>query len=309
MNESNTLTLSVSSFCDTVTKHVFTFPGEREAVVESVLYRYPDFKTRTVICCSVQSGCPIGCTFCGTGRFFIRNLTAAEIVEQPMTLLREVVNCNPADIGRLQIMFMSMGEPGFNLVNLCEAIQILHREYPNASLLVSTMGPRVDWEPLLAVSREISQVGLQFSIHEATDAARSEVIPYKNKLSLTEIAELGAKWAACTGRKPFCNYCVKPGNDTEEHVSMLKAIFDPDVFCFTLSVICEANKSMKDAHDLHMQTVQGFAGMMASEGYDTRLFNPAGQDDIGGGCGQLWYFQEWLKTRRADSTLLTGVAR
>lgn len=20
------------------------------------------------------------------------------------------------------------------------------------------------------------------------------------------------------------------------------------------------------------------------------------QDDIGGGCGQLWYFQEWLKT-------------
>ena len=26
-----------------------------------------------------------------------------------------------------------------------------------------------------------------------------------------------------------------------------------------------------------------------------RIFNPAGQDDIGGGCGQLWYFQEWLK--------------
>lgn len=25
------------------------------------------------------------------------------------------------------------------------------------------------------------------------------------------------------------------------------------------------------------------------------IFNPAGQDDIGGGCGQLWYFQDWLK--------------
>lgn len=25
---------------------------------------------------------------------------------------------------------------------------------------------------------------------------------------------------------------------------------------------------------------------------------PAGQDDIGGGCGQLWYFQEWLKRNK-----------
>ena len=29
----------------------------------------------------------------------------------------------------------------------------------------------------------------------------------------------------------------------------------------------------------------------------TRIFNPDGQDDIGGGCGQLWYVQKWMKER------------
>ena len=29
--------------------------------------------------------------------------------------------------------------------------------------------------------------------------------------------------------------------------------------------------------------------------YDVRIFNPAGQDDIGGGCGQLWFVQNWMK--------------
>ena len=62
-----------------VFKYVFTTD---DAVAEAVLYRYNSFYDRTVICCSVMSGCPVGCTFCGTGRQFIRNLTSKEIVYQ-----------------------------------------------------------------------------------------------------------------------------------------------------------------------------------------------------------------------------------
>jgi 23S rRNA (adenine2503-C2)-methyltransferase len=29
--------------------------------------------------------------------------------------------------------------------------------------------------------------------------------------------------------------------------------------------------------------------------YDTRVFDPAGQDTIGGGCGQLWFVQSWMQ--------------
>ena len=31
------------------------------------------------------------------------------------------------------------------------------------------------------------------------------------------------------------------------------------------------------------------------QGYRTRVFNPAGQDYIGGGCGQLFHTQKWMK--------------
>jgi len=74
----------VKSSDSSVSKFVFT---KKDAVAEAVLYKYPDFHTRTVICCSTQSGCPIGCRFCGTGDNFVRSLTAAEIVDQPVHLL------------------------------------------------------------------------------------------------------------------------------------------------------------------------------------------------------------------------------
>ncbi|MBQ2600525.1 hypothetical protein II582_04065 [bacterium] len=44
-----------------VWKYVFT---KDDMVAEAVLYRYNSFYNRTVICCSVMSGCPVGCKFC-----------------------------------------------------------------------------------------------------------------------------------------------------------------------------------------------------------------------------------------------------
>jgi len=41
-----------------VMKFVFT---KDNAVAEAVLYKYPTYENRTVICCSTMSGCPVGC--------------------------------------------------------------------------------------------------------------------------------------------------------------------------------------------------------------------------------------------------------
>lgn len=45
---------------------------------------------------------------------------------------------------------------------------------------------------------------------------------------------------------------------------------------------------------MKQKVFEEFNRHMSRCGFSTRVFNPAGQDDIGGGCGQLWYFQEWL---------------
>ena len=66
----------------------YVFSGN-DFVAESVLYRYSSFAERTVICCSTQSGCPVGCSFCGTGKRFVRNLTSDEIVAQIEAVIKD----------------------------------------------------------------------------------------------------------------------------------------------------------------------------------------------------------------------------
>lgn len=274
-----------------VLKYVFT---KDSAVAESVLYKYPTYADRTVICCSTQSGCPVGCRFCGAGDYFVRNLSTEEIVSQPQRLIDDT-GISAGDMKRLQVMFMSMGEPLLNLKQLIPALHELYRMYPNAALLISTSGPRVDYLPLVQVSREIPTIGLQFSVHESTDEARNKLIPFKAKLTLEEISREGNRWHFATGRRPFFNYCVHPENNTDADVSRLFGLFDPQIWNATLSVICERNESVAAANERQRTLASDFSEKLLKEGYNVRVFNPAGQDDIGGGCGQLWFVQSWMK--------------
>ncbi len=286
----------IKSTNENVLKYVFE---ASTAVAESVLYRYPDYATRTVICCSTQSGCPVGCRFCGAGDAFARSLTADEIVSQPVRLLADT-GIEPKVMGRLQLMFMSMGEPLLNFAALADAMRELHRLYPAAALLISTTAPRVDYGAVRAVSAEIPTVGLQFSVHESTDDARNKLIPFRAKLTLAEIAAEGELWAIATGRQPFFNYCAHDGNSSADDADRIAALFDPDLWQATISVICERNEHVAAANERQRALADGFRSLLSQRGYATRVFDPAGQDDIGGGCGQLWFVQEWMRSHSAS---------
>lgn len=281
---------------ENVIKFVYT---NDNAVVESVLYKYPTYDERTVICCSVQSGCPVGCRFCGTGEYFNRNLTIEEIVSQ-VDYSIEQTGVNSVDMKRLQVMFMSMGEPFLNLKALLPALHILYNKYPNAKLLISTSAPTVSsetWTKLIETSIEIPTVGLQFSVHESTDEARNKLVPFKAKMSLWEIAERGYMWMThvADGRKPFFNYCAHDKNSTEEDADRILKLFNPNIFNATVSVICEKNDGLPATNEHQRQLAVDFSEKLVTRGFDVRVFDPAGQDTIGGGCGQLWYVQDWFK--------------
>lgn len=280
-----------------VFKYVFTEP---DAVYEAVLYRYGDFYERTVICCSTMSGCPVGCKFCGTGNQFIRNLHSSEIIDQIDTILKDK---NIEDVSsrgkRFQIMFMSMGEPMLNWAQVERSVRRLHERYPEAELLLSTIAPKTEddrlYQRLITLSKEIDKVGLQFSIHKSNDFDRDRLIPYKNKLMLREIRDLGLLWWKETGRHPYLNYCIDGTNNTVDDAYKLMTLFSPLVFNFTFSVVCSKNENMKEAGFKNLAEIREFEARFLEEGYNTRVFNPDGQDDIGGGCGQLWYVQKWMK--------------
>ena len=276
-----------------VKKLVFT---NDDAVAEAVLYKYPTYEDRTVICCSTQSGCPVGCRFCGAGDHFVRSLTTGEIVAQ-VDYAIGLTGVNPAKMQKLQVMFMSMGEPMLNYRALRSAIILLYVKYPNAALLVSTSAPQGCRENILdlgALSSEIETIGLQFSVHESTDEARKKLIPSPTS-TLAEIAGMGSAWAHAASRQPFFNYCVHERNNSADDIFRLLKLFDVNMWQATLSVICERDEHVAAANERQRELTQDFASRLLTAGYSVRVFNPAGQDDIGGGCGQLWYVQDWMK--------------
>lgn len=280
----------VDDEAERVAKFVYT---KDDAVAESVLYRYPTYAERTVICFSTQSGCPVGCRFCGAGDAFVRSLTTEEIIDQ-IEYSIAATGLNGNDIQRLQLMGMSMGEPLLNLKNLVPAFEELHRRYPKAALLISTTGPKIDYEIVRSLSQRVPTVGLQFSVHESTDAARDKLIPFKAKLTLAEIAEEGRRWHDATGRKPFFNYCAHDGNETDVDAERIARLFDPTVFEATVSVVCERSEGMPASNEHQRSLAINFANRLLERGFNVRVFDPAGQDTIGGGCGQLWFVQNWM---------------
>lgn len=275
--------------------NVMKFVFEKDnAVAEAVLYKYPTYEDRTVICCSTQSGCPVGCRFCGAGDYFVRNLTAEEIASQPEYLL-QFKGIDASKIDKFQIMVMSMGEPLLNFKELHKAFKILHEKYPHARLLISTIGPSIDYEPVLQMCEEIPTVGLQFSIHESTDERRNKLIPFVKKLTLEQISGVGEMFYARTGRRPFFNYCAHELNNKEQDAENLYQLFNPMTWEATISVICERDESIAAANERQRELASVFMARLMDKGYSTRMFDPAGQDDIGGGCGQLWFVQQWMK--------------
>lgn len=280
-----------------VWKYVFT---KEDMVAEAVLYQYENYYKRTVICCSVMSGCPVGCKFCGTGSKFIRNLTAEEIVEQINIVLKDknLIDDINEKCEKLQFMFMSMGEPMLNWDEVEKAIIQLNQKFSNAQLLLSTIGCDDDktFSKIIRLSKKIDKIGLQFSIHKSNDKERNILIPFRKKMNLQKIRDAGMIWWRETGRNPFLNYCVDGTNNTAKNFEELTNLFSPVVFNFTFSVVCSLDENMKDAAFRNLDVIKRFQDKFLKKGYNVRMFDPAGQDDIGGGCGQLWYVQKWLKS-------------
>ena len=281
---------------ENVKKYVFL---KDDSVFEAVIYKYPEYKERTVICCSVQSGCPVGCVFCGTGKRFVKNLNEKEIVSQIFNVLeKENILDITSEIKKFQIMFMSMGEPMLNWEQVEKAIYTLNHEFPNAQLLLSTMGIKDDetFFRIIETAKEIDKVGLQFSLHNPIDEERNKLIPFKNKYTIREIRERGILFHQETGRKPYINYCVSNVNSSEKHIEKLLDLFPPFIFCITFSAICNTDKTNKQ-EKTDYKSLYNMQSIFIDNGYNVRVFDPAGKDDIGGGCGQLWFVQEWMKKK------------
>jgi 23S rRNA (adenine2503-C2)-methyltransferase len=235
----------------------------------------------------------MGCRFCGAGNYFVRNLTAREIVSQARHILENRFGVHaPSPATPLVIRMLSMGEPLLNN-SVWSALRTLSMLYPHATLLVSTSAPDIDWSWVFDMGREIPGIELQFSVHESTNPARNNIMPFKRKLSLEQIAEKGNIWYRTTGRKPSFNYCVHRANVSENDAHTLRQLFDPSIWTATVSMIFERTLDAQSDTLNNSDLANDFSEKLARQGFLVRLANAVDWDAMGGECGQLWSFQQW----------------
>jgi 23S rRNA (adenine2503-C2)-methyltransferase len=178
----------------------------RGSAVEAVLMRYRD--GRRSLCLSSQSGCPLTCSFCATGRMrFAGNLSADEIVDQALHFRRR---------GELDhAVFMGMGEPMMNLDAVLEACTLLpDLGITNRRTAISTVGWIPGIERLTASGLPIR---LALSLHAPTDELRSALMPVNERYPLADVLDACRADHAVRRRTVFVEYVMLAGvNDRYE---------------------------------------------------------------------------------------------
>jgi len=262
------------------TKRLYRLPDGQ--LIESVLMEYED--GRRTACISTQAGCAMGCVFCATGQMgFARHLTDGEIVEQALHFARLLER----EGDRLSnVVLMGMGEPLHNYENTLRAIRRLND--PNGlnigqrHITLSTVGlvPQIR-----RFADEGLQVGLAISLHAATDAERSALLPINRRYPIREVLEAARYYVAKTGRRVTFEWALIRGeNDSIAQAEKLGALLR-GLLCHVNLIPLNPTGGYGGAPS-DPERVDAFRATLARHGVSSTVRVRRGID-IQAGCGQL----------------------
>jgi 23S rRNA (adenine2503-C2)-methyltransferase len=242
--------------------------------IEAVLMRYRD--GRRSLCLSSQSGCPLTCTFCATGRMkFGRNLTASEILDQALHFRRN----EPVD----HAVFMGMGEPLLNLDNVLAACERL----PDVGITskhtaISTVG----WIPgIERLTAEGPPVRLALSLHAADEPLRSELMPVNERYPLPDVLDACRAWSERRREPVFVEYLMLDGvNDRYEQAVALARVLQP-LKAFKVNLI-PYNPTDSGFQGSSRGAIDAFKATLEERGVRATVRLTRGRD-IDAACGQL----------------------
>ncbi len=249
--------------------------------IETVVMGYPG---RFTACISSQAGCAMGCVFCATGQMgFVRHLSPGEMVVQIIHAQRLL---QKDGAGLRNLVLMGMGEPLHNYEAVMQALENVCRK-PGLGLTPSRISvSTVGLVPgIIRFTDERRPYSLAISLHAATDAERSALLPVNQRWPLKELMGACRYYSERLERRLFLGWTLIAGrNDTPEHARVLMDLL----------------KGM-DAHVnlIRLNTTAGFEGRTtADEAADRfrKLLQEGGFPctirqfrgiDVAAGCGQL----------------------
>ncbi len=197
----------------------YLFPVDETNSVESVMI--PDADRHT-LCVSSQAGCRMGCHFCMTGRQgFHGNLDAAQIISQ-------FIAVDEADV-LTNTVFMGMGEPLDNYLNVKRTIEILTADWgfgwSPKRITLSSIGVL----PNLKRYLDETKCHLAISMHNPFPEERLELMPVQKAFPIEKVVELIKEYDFTGQRRVSFEYTMFTGvNDSKRHadaiIRMLKGL-------------------------------------------------------------------------------------
>jgi 23S rRNA (adenine2503-C2)-methyltransferase len=246
---------------------------------------YLPFEGRRSLCVSTQVGCAWGCVFCASGKVkFERNLTTSEIIEQILWV--EEITGKPID----SILFMGMGEPLANYLNLISALQIIRSPqalgFGARHVTVSTCGlvPQIE-----KMATDAPKINLAISLHAANDELRAKLLPKSSKWTIKELMKAAKTFSMLTGSRVTFEYIVLAGvNDSDQDAKRLANLVrgpaqHGDYWVNLIAYNPVPGLSYERPADA---VIENFKKVLTSRSVPVRLRKPQGVD-IGAGCGQL----------------------
>jgi 23S rRNA (adenine2503-C2)-methyltransferase len=127
------------------------------------------------------------------------------------------------------LVFMGMGEPGFNI----DAVLDVCRRLPDVGITnrrttVSTVG----WIPAIERITDFEgPIRLAFSLHAPEDALRSRIMPINDRYPLADVLAACERYYQRRRRRVFIEYVMLAGvNDAYAQAVQLARLLDPHIY-------------------------------------------------------------------------------
>lgn len=253
---------------------------------ESVIMPHEDGSGRCTVCVSSQIGCPVGCSFCATGKMgFSRSLTVGEILSQ-VYLANEMGQKSEKTWFVSNVVFMGMGEPFLNYDSVLKSVRILNDprgiNIGQRRIVISTSG----YVPgIIKLSEEGLQVVLAVSLHAADNQLREKLVPLNRKYPLEQLADACQYYHEKTGKRITFEYALIAGvNDSPDSALQLAEFIKP--LSANVNVIPLNEVSQVDYKRSSTAQISAFMQVLKEKGVEAVIRKERGSD-ISGACGQL----------------------
>lgn len=239
---------------------------------------------RYTICVSSQVGCKSGCSFCLTAKGGLkRNLSAGEIVGQILWIKKH--HKIPYE-HRVNVVYMGMGEPLDNLINVSNAVRILSDK--NA-LCISVRRQTISTSGLAKQIKELGKMDLgvllAISLHAVDDELRDKLMPINKAYNIAAIMNAVREFPINWRKKIMFEYLLIAGvNDSTQHAKELVRLLN--------GIRAKVNLILFNPHEGSPYTRPSeesavkFQDILSAKGITCTIRQSKGLD-ISAACGQL----------------------